>query len=329
MAKGKQASQPTATTSTVTQTNLPEYAAPYVTDVMSRAQGLSYRPYEAYPGPRVAGFNGDQYASFNAARGMTGLGDTQYNSAESNINQARGLYSQPVSVDQVSTQMWSPAAANQYMDPYITNVMDTVLSRNEALFGRDQLQRNSRASMSGAFGGLRQGVEDGVARGEFGRSTAEREAAMMSDAYRTAFQGFTSDQARGLQASMANQGANLEGQRLVQSQAAGLSGLGGQMAALGDTRRAAGLQNYQLLRDVGLDQQRQVQAGYDVANENFINQRDYDWQNLNRYNSVVRGMPMTANSNTVQYEQSNPYSQWLGLGLGATGLVNALNGGQA
>jgi len=44
------------TSQTVTQTNLPEYAQPYVEDLMSRAMAESYRDYTPYGGQRLAGF---------------------------------------------------------------------------------------------------------------------------------------------------------------------------------------------------------------------------------------------------------------------------------
>ena len=64
--------QPTETTSTskVTQTNLPEYLRPYITDVSSRAQAESRTPYQAFGGQRIEGMNADQQAAMGDIRGM-------------------------------------------------------------------------------------------------------------------------------------------------------------------------------------------------------------------------------------------------------------------
>tara|TARA_R110002124_G_scaffold68791_1_gene185766 strand:+ start:369 stop:1562 length:1194 start_codon:yes stop_codon:yes gene_type:complete len=64
--------QPTETTSTskVTQTNLPEYLRPYITDVSSRAQAESRTPYQAFGGQRIEGINADQQAAMGDIRGM-------------------------------------------------------------------------------------------------------------------------------------------------------------------------------------------------------------------------------------------------------------------
>jgi hypothetical protein len=66
---GKQPTE-TSSTSKVTQTNLPEYLRPYITDVSSRAQAESRTPYQAFGGQRNEGFNADQQAAMGNIRGM-------------------------------------------------------------------------------------------------------------------------------------------------------------------------------------------------------------------------------------------------------------------
>jgi hypothetical protein len=74
---------PTPTKSTVTQTSLPEYAEPYYKDLMERGEAESETPYEAYGGPRIAGFDPLQEAGFGmqvesateAPTGMMGARD--------------------------------------------------------------------------------------------------------------------------------------------------------------------------------------------------------------------------------------------------------------
>ncbi len=67
--------------STVTQTNLPEYAKPYVTDIYERAQTESMRPYEAYTGDRLADVSGTTQAGRDVITGLgtgiPGLGTAQ------------------------------------------------------------------------------------------------------------------------------------------------------------------------------------------------------------------------------------------------------------
>lgn len=381
---GKGSSQPSATTSTVTQTDIPAYAKPYVLDSMRWAQGVSKTPYEAYSGPRIAPFSGDQQNAFNLARDLPNAGNQQFGAANNitglaalaqgssgyNAGQITNPYSQSnfstqaINPQQVGTGAWNSTVAQQYMDPFIAQVMDTALARNQDAFARDRNARNSRAVGAGAFGGLRQGVEDAVYEQQFRMNQAAQEAGLLSQGYNQAFSGFSSDQARALQASMANQATglqadttnqsnSLERQRMQeaakqfgasnalsfgqanqqnlqqqaqigQQQAQGLASIGNQFSQLGKTERDAASQSIDALRNVGLDQQRQTQASLDLGYQDFINQRDYEKQMLSFYNSMLRGMPMSANSNVISYEQSNPYSQTLGAGLTALSLSNAL-----
>ena len=74
---------PTPTKSTVTQTSLPEYAEPYYKSLMERGEAESESPYDAYGGPRIAGFDPLQEAGFGmqvesateAPTGMMGARD--------------------------------------------------------------------------------------------------------------------------------------------------------------------------------------------------------------------------------------------------------------
>ena len=48
--------------SKVTQTNLPEYARPYFEELLGRTVFETTRPYEAYPGQRIAEFTDREIA---------------------------------------------------------------------------------------------------------------------------------------------------------------------------------------------------------------------------------------------------------------------------
>lgn len=73
---------PTPTKSTVTQTSLPEYAQPYYERLLDRGEAESETPYEAYGGPRIAGFDPLQQSGFDmqvasATEAPTGMTDAR------------------------------------------------------------------------------------------------------------------------------------------------------------------------------------------------------------------------------------------------------------
>lgn len=340
---GSSSQQPQQTT--VTNTTLPAYAQPYVTDVMSRAQGIASRPYEAYSGARIAPFAQDQLQAFDVARDAPNAGQTQFNQADNltgiaAINaQNSGYNPGAISADQVSTGTWDNAAAQQYMSPYLTNVLDAITARQADSFSRAQLERDAQAKKAGVFGGYRQGVESAVARGQHELNLGDLVSQTLNQGWNNAQQMFTSDQGRSLTADTSNQRANLEasmaneGNALKAAQqklsmAQGIGALGAQQGALGAQRADTQLKGLEALRSTGLDQQRQTQASLDQAYTDFQNQRDYERTNLTWLNNTIRGNVTGTNSNTVTTEASNPYTQMLGLGVGAVGLANALTGGQ-
>ena len=65
---------PTNTTSTVTQSNLPEYAAPYYQEILTRASQESNRPYERFEGQRTAEFSPDQQTTQQATMALQAPG---------------------------------------------------------------------------------------------------------------------------------------------------------------------------------------------------------------------------------------------------------------
>lgn len=371
MAKKGGGSSPSNTTSTVTQTTLPAYAEPYVKRVMSEAEAISNRPYEAYSGPRIAPFGADQLQAFDMARGASDVGTSQFNMGDANtgiaaLNMGNAQYNPTYSAstynpgsftaDQATTGTWDTAAAQQYMSPYLSQVLDQITARQEQNYGMAKLARDAQQKKAGVFGGYNQGVENAVARGQHEMNLGDLIAQNLNTGYNNAFQMYNADQGRGLEAMLANQGANLEAQRMGEasrqfganfdessrreldanalrkgqfdmSQAQGLAAIGAQQYGQGAQRQDSYLKGLDALRSTGLDQQRQTQASLDQAYTDFVNQRDYEKNNLTWLNNIVRGNVASANSNVVNQEAYNPYTQMLGLGIGAVGLANALNGG--
>lgn len=328
---------------TVTQTNLPDYARPYFERLMGRAEAVSNQPYQTYGGPRIADFTGDQEQAFDIARNLpntyqpsmtTSQGLTTLAAANSPSQYTAGTHTPGTITD---TGTFDTAAAQQYMNPYLNTVLDNQLSRLNTRFGEQRLGRNARAAKSGVFGGYRQGVEEAIAERDYNQQLNETEGNALFQAYNSAADQFNRDRdARlggerfnietGLSAFNANEGAAQTGERLRQSGLAGLLGASNQLFTQSQGLQDAELRSMQALRDVGLQQQQQDQASLDLAYGDFANQNNYDLNQLNFLNSILRGVPITNTTTVSQYENPNPYSQLLGLGINGLALSNALNG---
>lgn len=390
------------TTSTVTQTSLPEYAQPYYERLMSRGEAESNQPYVPYGGQRVMGYTPFQGAYY---QGLANMGpalpvlegqtytrqavENSLNNAAYNPNSISSLYTpvnysaqssnpQMVNSGSVAWNDFNPAVAAQYMSPYMDMV--TGVAKNRAIqdFAVQQNQRDTTAQKQGAFGGTRFGVENAAAQNDLltrlgnidveGRQAAFENAQQQFERDRGAgLQGQQFNVQSGLQAALANQGAGLQGFQLDEMARQFGAQFGDESSRYyNDSQMAAGLQNEQMRQAasrLGLDwtqlagagaqqlgglgelfqnlelsrfgafnqaggQQRDMsQQALDVAYQDFINQRDYERQNLQFLNSLLHGVPVAAESNVINYANANPWSQALGMGIGGVALSNMMGGG--
>ena len=64
-----------------------------------------------------------------------------------------------------------------------------------------------------------------------------------------------------------------------------------------------------------------LQRAYDVAYEDFLKQREYPYEQLERYNAMLQGLPVTPSYTKQFYSpRANPTAQLLQTGLGAYGM---------
>jgi hypothetical protein len=348
---GSQQQAPTQTTSNVNQSNLPEYARPYFESLMNRAQQTSYQPYQPYTGDRIAGFTDAQNQSFQQVQDNVGSYQPYFNQANQGMQGAQqiglGTSFDPINVNNSYTansftpEQWTDeGVAQRYMSPYQQAVTDIQTRESNRQFGIQGVQQAAQAAQAGALGGYR----DAMVKSERFRNQNQLlndiQATGLNNAYNTGLGQFNQDrnslftaaqygnqnQQAQAQMDMAAQQANnqygiaakqlgLQGGQLGLSAAQGLAGLG-------QAQQQAGMADATALSNVGAMQQAQNQQGLDVAYQDFINQRDYDRQNLNWLSSILRGVPVSANSSTTNYQAPpSALSQIAGLGLGGVGLA--------
>ena len=240
--------------------------------------------------------------------------------------------------------------ANRYMSPYLENVMNRQQRRAVQRFDEDQQRRNAQAIKSGAFGGSRQAVGDFLARRELGERLGDIEAQQTEKAYQSARSQFEADrtarfkalgmsdqQALALakqqsqeqiateeakrQAASQNLQAQIANQRAMEAaMGRGLTGAG-VLADLTKQEQALDLQRLKSLSDVGTQRQDMLQRAYDVAYEDFITQREYPYEQLERYNAMLQGLPkQPAYTKSFYSPRANPTAQLLQTGLGAYGM---------
>lgn len=296
---------------TVTQTNIPEYARPYFENILERGQAESYREYTPYEGQRIAGFTPGQTAAqqetlgmqtpgqFGAASNLTGLAGLQ--ALQSGQYMPGQFYAQNVRAPRLqqygmeaATSGFSPElnyfqaagpqsvsgglgsfvggqTAQQFMSPYMQQVVD--VQKQEAIRDaqKGQLGQNLAAARQGTYGGARQLLAQTERERNLGQQLGQIQATGSQAAYDAAQKAFEAEQARKLQAGLQTQQLGTQtGLQNLQAQL-GVQQLGtqtGQAMALANlsNQQQAAVQNLAAqLQTQGLSADKAMQAA--LANQ--------------------------------------------------------------
>jgi hypothetical protein len=325
---GSGGGSPAPTQSTSYNTNVPEYARPYVENMLQSAQAQIYnddmttfRPYQAYSSnvnDYFAGFSPMQMQAQQATAGLQT--PTQYQAGTELAGLgglgSLGLAGQAAGAGQQYAQMaTSPAAQQAYMSPYMQNVVDYQKSQALRDYQMAAPMRARQAIGAGAFGGSRQAIME-----------AEAERALGSQLQGIAAQG---SQNAFQQAQQAQQfGANLG----LQGIQAGLGGLGqaiGAGSALGQlgTQQLGAQQNIiGLQSQMGAQQQALEQNKINQAIQDYATAQQYPYMQLGIMNAMLRGLPLQQTTTQTYQAAPSMTSQIAGLGtagVGAYGLGKA------
>ena len=347
----------TPTKQTIEQTTIPSYAQPYVEEMLGAARAnvfetdragniTGFQPYRTYGAERMAQFTPLQLQAFESAQA---LGPSTQGEMASHMAQQAGLagmqaagtpYQAGVfSPERVQSQIFpEPGTAQQYMSPYMQNVVD--IQQREAQRQADIAgqRQQAQAVHAGAFGGGR----DAIMRAEAARNLALQKGDIQAQGLQSAFQQaqaqFNADQARRMQAAMANQQAGMEAQRLGEQSRQygagfGLSGLetalrsAGTLGQLGQTQFGQEQAALQQQATLGQQQQQQVQSLLQQQYQDFLNQQRYPYQQLGFMSDMLRGLPMAQTSQSIYQAPPSPVAQVAGLGTaigGASGLMGVM-----
>ena len=286
MGKGNKQAQ----SSTQTQiTELPEYARPYVDNLLKRTEAESLNQYQPYQGQRIAKSDDfqDIVDSRNMVRGVANRGLPELDEAISGMRDIsrRGQFTGQVAQD--------------YMNPYMEQVVDRQKQAAIRDFNRMGAARNAQAVNAGAFDGSRQAVNDYLAQEGLQQQLGDIDAAGREAAFRDARAGFDAD-------------------RQI-----GMTGLG-QLATMGGSRRAGDIQAAQLLEGIGKAQLGEQQAGLDMNYQDFLTQQNFNKDQLGFLSNILQGVPIQPNREISNFQNYNPMQQALGAGIAGLGLYRGM-----
>lgn len=286
MGKGNRQAQ----SSTQTQiTELPEYARPYVDNLLKRTEAESLNQYQPFQGQRIAQSSDfqDIVDSRNMVRDVANRGLPELDEAISGMRDIsrRGQFTGQVAQD--------------YMNPYMQQVVDRQKQAAIQDFNRMGAARAADAVNAGAFGGSRQAVNDYLAQEGLQQQLGDIDAAGREAAFRDARSAFDTDRS------------------------VGMTGLG-QLATMGGSRRAGDIQGAQLLEGIGKAQLGEQQAGLDMNYQDFLTQQNFNKDQLGFLSNILQGVPIQPNREIANFQNYNPMQQALGAGIAGLGLYRGM-----
>ena len=268
---------------------LPDYARPYFENLMERAEAESLQGYQPYQGQRIAqsGSIADIADSRNMVRNIANQGMPETQEAIGGIR------------DLARSGQFTGQTAQDYMNPYMEQVVDRQKQSAIQDFNRMGAARNAQAVNAGAFGGSRAAVADYLAQEGLQDQLADIDATGREAAFRDARAGFDADRQMGMQ------------------------GLG-QLAQLGSARRAGDIQGAQLLEGIGKTQLGEQQAGLDIGYQDFLGQQNFNKDQLGFFSNMLQGVPVRPNTQQATFQPYNPLQQALGAGITGLSLYRGL-----
>lgn len=190
-------------------------------DVYDKAKALVENGgLDVYEGPRVADYGSQMDDAGAAAQESWGKSGASFDASKSVLDELRRVIGGDLG-----------KSTEDLMNPYVASVLDPILRRmgEQGMAARNQI--SSQATLAGAYGDARHGVEESMQRSDENRNTGELTSKAYSDAY---------DRALAQANKIREQGAGLSG--LYQQQGAGETTRGSTftqlMAGLADKNRA-------------------------------------------------------------------------------------------
>jgi hypothetical protein len=329
--KGGGGGSPAPTQSTSYSTNVPEYARPYVENMLNATQAQIYNdemkgfnkyvPYSTDPTKYVAGFSPLQSyaqsgaanlnlpANYGLATGQTLGTGMQMGALAPQMGMAGANY---------GAMATNPYATQAYMNPYLSASLAPQLAEARRQYDITGQQQQGQATRGGAFGGSREALM--AAENRRNMNTAMNQ--MIGQGYNQAF-----GQAQQAQQFGANLG--LQGQQAQLGALQGQLGAANQLAGLGGQQLQAQQGIFNLQNQLGQQQQAQQQNVINQAIQNYATEQQYPFMQLGILNSMLRGLPMQQSSTQMYQAPPSAVSQLAGLGtagLGALGMYNQATG---
>ena len=276
---------------------LSEWAGPYVTDMLGKAQALSNLPYQPYTGALTAGTSNLQNQAFQ------GLGSLTLPSAmDTAAQQAQQTFG--------TSQQYMPTVGTieSYMNPYLEAVLQPQLREAQRTAEQNRMADAARLSKAGAYGGSRQAIMESEGQ----RNLQTLLSDITGKGYAGAYDAAQKQRLADIQA----------GQQGLAQQTAATQALGN----IGAQQANYGLQNLQAQAAAGATERAIEQEGLTADYNQYLRELQYPQQQVEFLRNMISGIPGVGSS-TYYTPSASPLQSAAGGASTVLALLKAL--GQA
>ena len=262
------------------------------------AQNVANQPLQQYQGQMVADTSPQTQQSWNVAANSGNVGADQYNASTAGYLGALAQNPMSVSAGQISNTNLDP-----YMNPYTQDVINATLPGMQQANALSQNQGANAANSANAFGGSRQGIQQGVAQAQGAMNIGQMLASLNSQNFTQAQNAASTDIGRRLTADQGNQTAQ---QNKIQSDIQASQGL----SNTGDSMSKNNVANFNMLQSAGASQSMQAQNEINAQMAKFSQAFNYPQQQLGTLLSSLGMTPHDTSTSGQTTQQTTTPTDW-------------------
>ena len=262
------------------------------------AQQVAEQPLQQYQGQMVADTSPQTQQSYNVAANSGNVGADQYDAASAGYLGALGQTPNAVTPQTLASTDLSP-----YMNPYTQDVINATMPGMIQANALSQNQAGNAANAANAFGGSRQGIQQGVAQAQGAQNVGLMLANLNNQNFTQAQAAATGDITRNLQAQTTNQS---EAQQKINSDIQASQGL----TNTGDSMNKSNVANFNMLQSAGASESMQAQNEINAQMAKFQQAFSYPQQQLGTLESSLGMTPHDTSTAGDTTSQTTTPTDW-------------------
>ena len=262
------------------------------------AMQVAGQPLQQYQGAMVADTSPQTQQSWNVAANSGNVGADQYNGATSGYLGALAATPQSVTAGQISNTDLDP-----YMNPFTKDVINATMPGMIQANALSQNQQANAANSANAFGGSRQGIQQGVAQAQGAQNVGLMLANLNNQNFTQAQAAATGDINRKLTADTTNQAA---AQAKINSDIQASQGL----TNTGDSMSKNNVANFNMLQSAGASESMQAQNEINAQMAKFNQAFNYPQQQLGTLEASLGMTPHDTSTSGQTTSQTTTPTDW-------------------